>query len=883
MSHAQGDRLAPQTVHKHVLDNGLTVLVKPRHTIPKVSVQLWYNVGSKDEPQGQKGSAHFIEHMIFKGSDNLSESDINEITAKLSGSCNAFTSYDYTGYLFDFPTQHWPMALSLMAECMQSCSFKQDPLNAELKAVIQELKMYRDNYPTILVEQMLATLFPDHPYSHPIIGYKNELIGVTRDQLRNFYRRHYVPNNATLIAVGDIEPEHLFSLAHEAFGPIVPDMAYRKHEFPVHKGPDLKPVVLYRDVQQALVVLAFIVPGAHHNYAYQLEVISWILASGKGSRLHQRLVDELQLVTDVEAFYYDLFDQGVFFIEFQPKHVKDIDRCSAIVHEEIGKLLRDGMTDNELRRAHKQTEMELLSLLESNQKQAYMIGKWYLCTGDEQYLFKFFDHNVDRLKDDVQTLLKTYFVSTRVQVGMVMPLAESEKKAWLAQQELEDQEDIRLLELRTRTTQVEPPRVAQSIEPHPALSFSYPKHQKFKLANGLEILFYHHKNLPKIDMILELKAKHVYDPVDKPGVMTFTSAMLLEGTERYPGVRFAQEIESYGMNVTTAAGFITMSMLRQDLVQGLSMFTQMLCKALIEAKDVEKVRDMIRSDIKNLWDDPMEFSSELIKQHVYRGHPYSKSKIGNLDSIATITRQDLLSCYRTLFSPQQARLAIVGDIEGYGLKELVEKELGSWQGGKVPDLQYPEPKESIRTVVNFPINRDQVVLCFAGLSINRSHPDYDKLLLVDQIFTGGILGSMSSRLFQLREQTGLFYTIGGSLLAAADDQPGMVLIKTLVSRDRVKEAEESIVRVIETMVDSITQEELKQAHNALINSLVDNFENNYQIAHTFLVLERYGLPVDYFDRRAQEIAAIPLGQVQEAARKVLRAERLALFKIGRVE
>ena len=162
-------------VTKYTLSNGMNVLVLPSHIIPKVSVQLWYYVGSKDEQSREKGLAHLLEHMIFKGTATLSESDINEITHKLSGTCNAFTSYDYTAYIFDFPTQNWQMSLRLLADCMRNCTFKQEHLNSELKAVIQELKMYKDNYTSSLLESMMASIFPDHPYHHPIIGYKQDL------------------------------------------------------------------------------------------------------------------------------------------------------------------------------------------------------------------------------------------------------------------------------------------------------------------------------------------------------------------------------------------------------------------------------------------------------------------------------------------------------------------------------------------------------------------------------------------------------------------------------------------------------------------------------------------------------------------------------------
>ena len=172
------------------LDNGLTILVCPKKDAEKVSIQLWYNVGSKHEKSGEKGIAHFIEHMIFKGTTKLTESDINLTVSKLSGSCNDFTSYDYTGYLFDIPVANWDKVLPIMADCMQHCTFKQEHLNSEVKAVIQELKMYKDQHVSDLSEKMIQSIFSDHPYHYPIIGFKQDLWTVDRDALFNFYKKH---------------------------------------------------------------------------------------------------------------------------------------------------------------------------------------------------------------------------------------------------------------------------------------------------------------------------------------------------------------------------------------------------------------------------------------------------------------------------------------------------------------------------------------------------------------------------------------------------------------------------------------------------------------------------------------------------------------------
>ena len=169
-------------VLKHVLPNGLTILVKPQHTIPRVETHLWYNVGSKDEEQGEQGITHLIEHMLFKGTKNLSESDINLITHKLSGNANAFTSHDATCYTFRFPSNVWQESLALFAECMQNATFDPQTLASELKAVIEEFRLYQDDYQGIVIEKMIEALWPQHPYRTPVLGLKQDVCDMDQDK-----------------------------------------------------------------------------------------------------------------------------------------------------------------------------------------------------------------------------------------------------------------------------------------------------------------------------------------------------------------------------------------------------------------------------------------------------------------------------------------------------------------------------------------------------------------------------------------------------------------------------------------------------------------------------------------------------------------------------
>jgi zinc protease len=869
-------------VFKQVLDNGLTVLVRPNPIIPKVSTQLWYNVGSKDERTGQKGIAHLIEHMIFKGTETLSESDINMITSKLSGYCNAFTSFDYTGYMFDFPSAHWHEALTIMADCMRNCTFKQEFLNSEMKAVIQELKMYKDNYPSSLIEHMVSAIFPDHPYHYPIIGFKKNLWNLKREALVEFYLEHYIPNNATLVVVGDVDPDDVFKKSNEAFGTIQPNLAYTKEEF--YHSPDLvaQSVVLHRDVQQPIVMIAWMIPGARKRLNYLFDVIAWVLGSGKGSRLQSKLIDELQLATVLDVFTYDLFDYSLFFAYFQPKKASDIDTIINVITNEIETIIQEGVSAAELQRATKKTHTEYLSVLENNQKQAYVIGQSYLATQDEQFLFEYLNYPNELLNQHIKDLLKTYFRPSIMHRGVILPMSPGDKEYWHFVQGQSDQEDAKILGNIVRESPLQEGAQVHTIVAQKPSAFNFPRPQKFKLSNGLKVVAYNNPNIPTIEIVISMKGKSFYDPQEQQGLMSFMSSMLTEGTKQHPGQELAQAIEANGMSLDSSPGYLSMSMLSQDLEGGLSLLQEVLTSSSFDDNAIHKVREQLIADIKDYWDSPSEFAGQLARQAVYKNHPYAKNPIGSFETIGSIKKNDLINAYKKYISPIEATLAIVGDIAKYDVHSLLEKYLQSWQGKPIETIQFPPISALNQAAIDQVIARDQIVLCFTGLSIPRDHPDFDKILLFDHIFTGGSAGGMSSRLFQLRERSGLFYTIGGSLLKHTDEQPGMVYIQTIVSRDRLQEAEESILNTIHTATDSILDWELEEAKHAFAHSYVDNFESNKTIASTFLLLDRFNLPDDYFDHRSEQLVKVTKEEIIVAVKKILDTNKLITIKIGRL-
>ncbi len=879
-------------VIKKVLLNGLTVLVHAVHNIPKISMELAYHVGSKDEGLSknglsEKGMAHLIEHMIFKGTHKLSESDINIIGHKLSGYVNAFTSFDVTAYVYEFPSQYLDESFMLLSDCMRNCRFDEQMLNSELKAVIQELKMGRDNYVGEMLYDLISAIFHDHPYHSPIIGFKQDLWSLDRQALVDFYEKHYVPNNAVLTIVGDVDPEEVFAVAEKWFGSIPSDPTYKRKTFYHSQDLIAKSLTTYRDVQQPVVLMGTLMPSAKNKKQYLIDVITWLLGAGESSRLTKKLVDELELVTEFEVFADYLEDATLFFMYFTPKDIRDTEKIMDIIYEEITKLSKS-IPKKELLRATKKLKSAHISKLENYSKQVSFISEGYLFTGDENFLHNYLNYQTDDLEGEIKELLKTCFSSSTMAVGKVLPLKEVDKERAKQLQEISDQEDARILQGKTRETPVEPGKYADQVKVKPTKKFHFHKPEKTTLKNGLKVFAFNSLEFPKIELVLALKAKSDVDPQDKQGLYNFVADMLLEGTKNYRGKNLVDVLEEHGMSISISPGRISLSLLSEDFEKGLELLHEILTNAIFDKKAVEKIREKILMDLTMFWDEPKSFFGQLVSEEIYKGHPYSKNGYGTIESIKSITQADLINFYKEYFSPQGASIAVVGDIKDYETtNKLLEKHLGKWQGKIVEEVKYPALKEPFTDDGaqdrNYLINRDQVVLGFSRATIDRADADYDKLLLFDQIFGGGSSGSMNSKLFALREATGLFYTITGTLIAGADEQPGVFLVKTIVSRDRLEEAKKAIKHVIDTVIDTLTEEDLEHAKQIIINARISSFSSNKAMAGTFLAVDKFKLPEDYFDKREENINKISLVDVKEAAKKYMDSSKMITIQIGRVD
>jgi zinc protease len=366
---------AIEEVRRTVLDNGLVVLTKESHTSPIVTSMIWYRVGSRNEELGHTGKSHFLEHMLFKGTDRFKKGEIDLITLKNGGGNNAFTSHDFTAYYFNFASDRWDIALEIESDRMVNCAFDREEFEAEKKVVIEELKTSLDSPWGLLMQDVEAGAFKIHPYRNPVVGWLQDVERATVEQQQAYYRLYYQPNNAILVLVGDFETDRVLARVSKIFGsipagPPPPLMALGE---PPQRG-ERRLTVRWRSKVPRLSI-AYHAPAIAHPDTYPLQVLAVVLAEGKASRLYQRMVEREQSVTFVSAEFGEAKDPTLFHVRSEARGEHSIDEIEASIYGELKDVIANGVSAAELDRAKHQMEAHFILSRERTLDQAILLGQ----------------------------------------------------------------------------------------------------------------------------------------------------------------------------------------------------------------------------------------------------------------------------------------------------------------------------------------------------------------------------------------------------------------------------------------------------------------------------------------------------------------------------
>lgn len=418
---------AQANTHEFTLGNGMKLIVKEDHRAPVAVSQVWYKAGAMDEVSGTTGVAHLLEHMMFKGTKEVPSGQFSKTIAAAGGKENAFTSEDHTAYFQQLQVGKLPVSFRLEADRMSNLIITDEEFAKEIKVVMEERRWRTDDKPQSLVyEQLRAAAFDSHPYHHPVIGWMNDLENMTAEDARDWYRRWYTPSNATLVVVGDVDPQAVLKLAQEYYGKIA-GKVMPPRKIPVESAQrGIKRLTVKAPAQLPYLLMGYHAPALKNPdqdwEPYALDVLSSILDGHAAARLNKELVQQQQLASSVGAGY-DLIARGpsMFLLDGTPSEGKSVADLEAALRVEIDKIKKDGVSEEELQRVKAQTVASKVYQRDSMFYQAMLIGQ----VESAGMSYKALDTILDKLKavsaEQVRDVARKYLVDDSLTVAALDP------------------------------------------------------------------------------------------------------------------------------------------------------------------------------------------------------------------------------------------------------------------------------------------------------------------------------------------------------------------------------------------------------------------------------------------------------------------------------
>ncbi len=410
-------------IHSFALENGLTLLVLEDHTVPIISYQVWYKVGSRNERPGITGISHLFEHMMFKGSRKYGPEEHARLVNANGGELNAFTTEDVTAYFENLPASKLELAIELEVERQANLAINQGNLDSETEVVKEERRMRVDNSNFgRLIEQLTALAYQQHPYQWPTIGWMSDLDSITLEDCITYYKTYYSPNNTLIVVVGDVDPDETYNLVKKHYrklraGPPIPQNITREDE---QKGE--RRAEFYKPAQLPWIGLAYHIPEETHEDAFVLDVIDNILSGGESSRIHKDLIYDKELALFAFTAADLRIDPGLFYViagDVKPDHTPS--EVEDAVKAQLRILAEELVSDDELQKAKNQLEADFIFGLQSNFGKGAQIAMSQIFTGDPYYFEKVVDKYRSVSKEDVMRVAGRYFRDENLSIVTLLP------------------------------------------------------------------------------------------------------------------------------------------------------------------------------------------------------------------------------------------------------------------------------------------------------------------------------------------------------------------------------------------------------------------------------------------------------------------------------
>jgi predicted Zn-dependent peptidase len=857
------------------------VIVHEDHKAPIVAVSTWYNVGSKDEPKGKTGFAHLFEHIMFNGSENLPGDYFKYLQEIGATDYNGTTGNDRTNYFETVPKGALERALFMESDRMGYLlgAVTQGVLDNQ-RGVVQNEKRQGDSRPGGLVYyEVFANLFPEgHPYHHMAIGSMADLDAASLEDVKQWFRDKYGPNNAVLVLAGDVTAAEARPLVEKYFGQIARGPVNRPPAVTVPTLAAPKTITMSDNVATTSIQRFWAVPGLLDPRLAALDVGGSVLGGLASSRLDKLLVREEKIAVGVTAGLVPLERAGIFMVTASVTPGVDPERVAKRLDEVVADYLATGPSAEEVQRA---VMLEVSGRVRGLEQVGGFGGKAVTLAEGQTYAKNsaFYKKTLASYAGMTPAAVRTAMQQWLRRPPLTIILKPGERPAYTeakATSEKPSATDPRPAAKPTRTI----PPLGQLTE------LDFPTIEHTRLSNGIPVKFVQRTAVPVTQMAIAFDAGDSADTPDARGLAAFTTGLLDEGTTSLSSQEFAEAEERLGANVSASNSadrtYAMMNALSPNLAPSLDLLADMVNNPAFDPAEIERIKAQTLTGIAQLQKDPTRVANRLLPSVLFgASHPYGGPAGGDPKAIARFTRADLEAFRQRWLRPDNARIFIVSSLPLSQVKPLLEQRFGKWatpaaaKGSKIFTTPRRATGQKI-LLINRPGAPQSSVVAAQLLPVD---PKGDNVPL--QAANEALGGDFLSRLnMTLREEKGWSYGAGGNARMLANGVS--YVISAPVQADRTGDAMAEINRIVGGFLtnDGVNEEELTRTVAKSINALPGEFETSGAVISAMMSMDLYGRPDNYYETLPAKYRAQTTATVDQAIRAAIDPKGFTWIVVG---
>ncbi len=824
------------------LDNGQNVVIQEVHDNPIVIIDTWIKTGSINETDENNGAAHFLEHLFFKGTPAHPAKEFDQILESKGAVTNAATSKDFTHYYILIPSQYFDLALDLHADMLMNPMIPRKELEKERKVVIEEIAKDNDKPSTVLYKNLIKGFYKTHPYKRDVIGTKEVIETISREQILDFYNKWYTPQNMTTVIIGDVDTQKALNLVKTKFNrPLQEGSKNLKYDYKPDKKPS-EPVENKTSlkVETGYMLIGF--KGAHpinSKDSYALDVLATILGEGKSSRLYKEFKEQKQLVHSISASNSSMKDDSIFYISAN-YITNDAERLKNLIFGEIEKLYQTDIPEDEIQKAKNIIERDTFYSRESVSNIAEEIGYTMTVTNGPDYYKTYLDNINKVTAEDIKRAAKNYLTKNSSVTSIIVPESKSYQPA---EDKHQNNYQAKVISRSGSTT-------------------------KYQLENGAVLLIT--QNTANDITAMEIASIGGNNLEKIPGIASVTAQTMLKGTRKYTNQELSQILEENGIILTPYAqgdSFnIELKYTKNEKDLALDILKEVVKSASLDTYEAERVKNDKMNSIKNTKNTPDTQAFDEFKTALWQGTPYGNTAKVLEKTIPQIQKNDIDDFYKNLFNAENVIITVNGNVNE---QEYIDYFSGLFKNSGAERVNLADfkcrykPLNQNKTVkIDKESQADWLILGWkTDGSVNEK--DWASLQVIDAILGSG----MSSRLFtDLRDEQGLAYQVGSSF--SANVNQGVFAVYIATNPETASNAKQGLFNEIDKLKkEFVTDKELLEAKDKLLGNFVLSMETNMDKASILNSLEVSGRSYEFLEKYPQLINQVTIKDVIKTANK----------------